>query len=137
MLRFHHSGFIVKDIDAWESKMVFERKIADVIDPIQHARLTLYTHFAGESFIELIQPLGEEAFTWKSLQKQGNHFNHFCYSVDTLEEVSNFALANKLIPVLGPVKALLFEGKSVVFYYNRNRQIIEFLITHHENQDNS
>ena len=117
--------------------MVFEQKVADVIDPVQQARLTLYTHFAGDSFIELIQPLNESAFTWKSLEKQGNHFNHFCYSVDTLEEVSNFALENKLIPVLGPVKALLFDGKSVAFYYTRNKQIIEFLITHHENQDHS
>jgi hypothetical protein len=136
-LKFHHSGFIVKDIDSWEAKMVYEAKIADVIDPVQNARLCLYTHFAGDSFIELIQPLDEQAFTWKSLQKAGNHFNHFCYSVDTLEEVSNFAVENKLIPVLGPVKALLFEGKLVVFYYTRNKQIIEFLITRNENQDNS
>src|SRR5689334_16906484 len=122
-MKLHHAGFIVSDIDSWEKKMVYEAKVADVIDPVQNARLCLYTHYAGESFIELIQPLDEQAFTWKALQKSGNHFNHFCYSVDTLEEVSNFALANKLLPVLGPVPALLFEGKQVVFYFTRNKQI--------------
>ncbi len=109
--------------------MVYEAKVADVIDQVQNARLALYTHFAGDTFIELIQPLNDQAFTWKSLEKNGNHFNHFCYSVDSVEDISNFAAEKKLVPVLGPVPALLFDGKQVAFYYTRNKQIIEFLIS--------
>jgi hypothetical protein len=33
-----------------------------------------------------------------------------------------------MLKVLGPVPALLFEGREVVFYYTRNQQVVEFLI---------
>jgi methylmalonyl-CoA/ethylmalonyl-CoA epimerase len=126
-MRLHHSGFIVEDIDTWENKMLFEEKVNDVIDPIQNARLTLYKNFS-DSYIELIQPLNEQSFTWNSLQKFGNHFNHFCYTVSNLQEMEKVATENKLIQVLAPVPAVLFNNKKVAFYYSRNKQVVEFLI---------
>jgi len=126
-MRLHHSGFIVEDIDAWEKQMLFEEKVNDVTDPIQNARLTLYKNFS-DSYIELIQPLNEQSFTWNSLQKFGNHFNHFCYTVSSLQEMEKVAVENKLIQVLAPVPAVLFNNKNVAFYYSRNKQVVEFLI---------
>ncbi|MGP8216871.1 MAG: VOC family protein [Bacteroidia bacterium] len=127
MLALHHTGFIVKDIDAWEKKMIYEEKVGDVIDPNQNARLALYKNF-GNIFIELIQPLSEKAFAWNSLVKSGDHFNHFCYSVNSVEEMEQNAKKYKLISVLAPLPALLFNGKKVAFYYTRNYQVVEFLI---------
>jgi len=127
MLKLHHSGFIVKDIDAWEKQMIYEEKVGDAMDPLQNARVALYKNF-GNTFIELIQPLSEKAFTWNSLVKSGDHFNHFCYMVSNSEEMKQTAIKYKLISVLAPIPALLFNGKKVAFYYTRNHQIVEFLI---------
>jgi methylmalonyl-CoA/ethylmalonyl-CoA epimerase len=123
----HHSGFVVRDIDSWEKQMVFEEKMNDVIDPVQQSRLALYKNF-GEGYIELIQPLNEQSFSWNSLQKFGNHFNHFCYSVNSMKEMEMTVVRFRLHEVLAPVPAILFNNKKVAFYYARNRQIVEFLI---------
>jgi len=129
MITLHHTGFIVNDIDAYEKHLFYERKVKDVIDNIQNARLALYENYGSSGvYIELIQPLNNDAFTMNALMKQGNHFNHFCYSVDTMEELQAIAADLRLIPILGPVPAILFDNKMVCFYYGRNRQVVEFLI---------
>lgn len=125
-MRLHHSGFVVDNIERWESNMIFEEKVNDVFDPVQHARLCLYRNHS-DSFIELIQPT-KDAFTWNSLQKNGNHFNHFCYEVADTEEMKQILARTRMILVLGPVPALLFEGRQICFYYNKNRQVVEFLL---------
>jgi hypothetical protein len=124
----HHSGFVVSNIDEWEKKMIFEEKIKEVVDEIQHAKLSLYKNF-GSSYIELIQPLNESSFTWNALRKSGNHFNHFCYSISSEEELAQYIKKYSLIKVLSWVPALLFDNKLVSFYYTRNKQIVEFLIS--------
>ncbi len=123
----HHSGFVVDDIDNWETRMVFEEKLEDVIDPIQNSRLTLYKNFS-QPYIELIQPLNEQSLSWTSLKKFGNHFNHFCYSVNSIEEMESVAAGFQLQQVLAPVPAILFNNKKVAFYFARNKQLVEFLI---------
>ena len=126
-MKLHHSGFIVKNIDEYQSKMIFEEKLIDLIDPIQNARLCLYSNYT-DAFIELIQPLNENAFTWKSLQKFGNHFEHFCYLVSSKEEMEMIVTQFRLIRIKEPLPAIIFDNKLVSFYYNHNKQIVEFLI---------
>ena len=126
-MKLHHSGFIVKDIDMWEKNMIYEQKVADIIDPVQNARLALYTNYSN-SFIELIHPQNEQAYTWNSLEKNGNHFNHFCYEVANENELLAIVSNMRMIKVLGPIPAVLFNGKNIYFYFTRNRQIIEFII---------
>lgn len=131
-IHLHHTGFIVDDIDKFAAKMIFEERVADVVDPIQNARLVLFKNFSNV-YIELIQPLNQYSFTWKSLQKNGNHFNHFCYEVADKFILDDFAKKFKLIPVTEPLPALLFANRMVVFYYTRNKEIVEFIIIGDEN----
>src|SRR5688572_6140344 len=126
-MKLHHSGFIVQNINQWEKNMLFEKKLADVVDPLQNARLSLYTNFSN-SYIELIQPLSKEAYTWNSLEKNGEHFNHFCYEVENEKELNEIVSKTRMIKVLGPIPALLFENRNIYFYYNRNKQIVEFVL---------
>jgi methylmalonyl-CoA/ethylmalonyl-CoA epimerase len=126
-MKLHHSGFIVKDIDIWEKNIIYEEKVADIIDPVQNARLALYTNYSN-SLIELIQPQNEQAYTWNSLEKNGNHFNHFCYEVENEPELLAIVSRMRMIKVLGPIPAVLFDEKNIYFYFTRNRQIIEFII---------
>lgn len=130
-LKLHHSGFIVKEIDVWEKQMLFEMKVKDVIDPLQNARLALYRNFS-DTYIELIQPLNQSAYTWNSLKKNGNHFHHFCYEIDNINILNTLVAKNKLILILEPMPAILFNNRYVCFYYTRNKQIVEFLIVNYE-----
>jgi methylmalonyl-CoA/ethylmalonyl-CoA epimerase len=130
-LKLHHSGFIVKEIDVWEKQMLFEMKVKDVIDPLQNARLALYKNFS-DTYIELIQPLNQSAYTWNSLNKNGNHFHHFCYEIDNINMLNTLVAENKLILILEPMPAILFDNRYVCFYYTRNKQVVEFLIVNYE-----
>jgi hypothetical protein len=126
MIKFHHIGFVVSDIEKYQKNMLCQSKILDVFDKIQNARLALYLNF-DNSFIELIQPINEKSFTWNHLKKYGNSFHHLCYSISA-SELDEITSAQRMVKILGPVPAVLFSGKSVVFYYTRNKSIIEFLI---------
>lgn len=126
-MKLHHTGFIVADIEQYEKNMLFEEKVNDVIDPVQNGRLTLYRNF-GDSYIELIQPLNDQAFTYNFLQKSGNNFHHFCYEIGSEEELKAIVAKNKLILVKGPIPAILFDNRPVYFYYSRNKQVVEFLL---------
>ncbi len=126
-MNFHHIGFIVKDIILYEKSLLFEKKINEVFDPIQNAKLCLYSNYS-DSYIELIQPLKENSFTWNALNRFGNHYHHVCYSIHNLEELDALVKKLKLIKILDPVPALLFDNKLVTFYIDRNKKIIEFLI---------
>jgi len=126
-MKLHHTGFVIKNIDTWEINMVYEKKIADIYDPVQNARLALYSNYS-DTMIELIQPHNERAFTWNSLMKYGNHFNHFCYEIDDYSDLNTIVSKMRMIKVLGPVPALLFDMREVVFYFTKNSQIVEFLI---------
>jgi hypothetical protein len=127
MIKFHHIGFVVENIQRWESNMIYNVKIKEVYDELQNAHLSLYENF-HHGYIELIQPANELAFTYNFLKRFGNQFHHICYEADSLETVDDLASKTKLHKVLDPIPAKLFDNNLVVFYYNRNRQIVEFLI---------
>ncbi len=126
-MKLHHSGFVVNDIEIWEKNMIYEKKVAEVFDPLQNAKLALYSNYSN-SFIELIQPINETSYTWNSLKKNGNHFNHFCYEIMDNAELALITSRMRMVKVLGPIPALLFDGLQICFYYNKNKQIVEFLI---------
>jgi len=100
--------------------------VSEAEDPEQKARLALYSGHS-DAFIELIQPMCDESFTWNFLQKNGEGFHHLCYEA-TLDEIMKYSVEKKLVKVLGPVPAVLFGNRDVMFYVDRNRMVVEFLI---------
>jgi hypothetical protein len=127
-MRFHHTGLIVESVSSFEAKMVYEEKLIEVFDPLQDAKLALYRNF-GDSFIELIEPLSQKAFTWNFLKSRiVSPYHHFCYEVVDVVELNNIQSKYRLIPILGPIPAKLFNNELVAFFYTRNKMIVEFLI---------
>jgi hypothetical protein len=126
-MTLHHIGYVVNDIRKFESKMLFEKKINEVFDEKQQAILSLYKNYSN-SYIELIEPLNEKAFTWNQLQKKGDHFHHLCYVINSREELDTIIEQEKMIEIVKSLPAKLFEMKEVSFYLSRNKQIVEFLI---------
>ena len=124
-MKLHHVGFIVDDIDKNIHFFKHKKIVNRIIDKTQNAELVCLD--AGtDTYIELIQPLNENAFTWNHLIKNGTSFHHFCYQVEDLEETDLFMRNNKILKVLGPIDAPLFDMK-VVFGAQRNKTIIEFI----------
>jgi hypothetical protein len=124
---FHHIGYVVNDINRFEMSLIFEKKINRIFDEIQYADLALYKNYS-DVYIELIQPYGEKSHTWNTLMKNGNHYHHLCYSINS-KDLEFLVAKYRLIEVLKPVPAILFENQYVTFYINRNKQLIEFLIS--------
>lgn len=126
-MKLHHLGFVVSDTEVYARNMLLPAAAeAEVEDPVQRARLCLYRSHA-DVHIELIQPLDEQSFTWNFLQKSGEGFHHLCYEAN-LDEIMKYSVEKKLVKLLGPVPAVLFGGRDVLFYLDRNRMIVEFLI---------
>ena len=125
-MKLHHIGYVVSDIATFQKSIIFNEKIFEIYDPIQMATLALYSSYS-DVFIELIQPQNSDSFTWNSLCKFGNHFHHLCYQISK-SDLDRIVFEKKLIHVSGPFKAILFDNQLVDFYYNRNKELIEFLI---------
>ena len=126
-MTLHHIGYVVKDIKQYEKNLLFEKKIRELFDPVQNSQLAVYSNF-NNSFIELIQPLNEKSFTYNFLQKNGGGYHHLCYELNSVAELKKIASAQKLIKIKGPLPAILFDNREVWFYFNRNKQIVEFVI---------
>jgi hypothetical protein len=126
--KFHHIGIVVNSIEQYENQMLPAKKIKEVVDEIQNSKLALYENF-NDSFIELIEPLNEKSTSINSLKKYGNHLNHLCYKTGSFLELDKFMMMNKWMKAFGPVPAILFENKNVVFYLNRFGQLLEFILS--------
>ena len=126
-MKLHHIGYVVKDIEQYEKNLLFEKKVIKLFDPVQNSKMALYSNF-NESYIELIQPLNEQSFTYNFLQKNGSGYHHLCYEIKSREELMKVAADQKLISIKGPIPAILFGNREVWFYFSRNKQIVEFVI---------
>lgn len=126
-MKLHHIGYVVNDISEYEKYLLFEKELKKIFDPVQNSKMALYSNFSN-SYIELIQPLDEESFTYNYLQKKGSGYHHLCYEISSLEELKRIAKEQKLIMVKGPLPAILFNNKEVWFFYTRNKHIVEFII---------
>jgi methylmalonyl-CoA/ethylmalonyl-CoA epimerase len=126
LIRIHHIGYVVRDLDAFAASMPGLTQIADVVDPLQHARLALYTAGDG-SMIELIQPENKQAFTWAHLERSGEGLHHICYEGIAADAIDGLLRRHRLMRIRGPIPAVLF-GRDVLFAVSRQKAIIEFLL---------
>jgi len=124
-MKIHHFGFVVENIDS-ELKYLHKQKLDNrVYDPVQKAELVSLIA-DNQTMIELISPKDEQSFTWNYLKKNGGGFHHICYEVENLDEAKKFFQENRILKVLGPVDAVLFNRK-VIFGIQRNKSIIELV----------
>jgi methylmalonyl-CoA/ethylmalonyl-CoA epimerase len=126
-MRLHHIGYVVKDIVQYEKGLIIEKKVKELFDPVQNSKMVLYSNFS-DSFIELIQPVTEDAFTYNFLQKTGGGYHHLCYEVASQQEMKDVVTLQKMIMIKGPIPAVLFDNREVWFYYSKNKQVVEFVI---------
>ncbi len=126
MIRLHHVGYVVHDLDTYAASLPGLNLEKEVVDPIQNARIALYQVGNG-SHIELIQPLSESAFTWAHLNRAGDGLHHICYEGIGSDAIDDYLRQHRLMRVRGPVHAVLFD-RDVIFAVTRQRAIVEFIL---------
>jgi methylmalonyl-CoA/ethylmalonyl-CoA epimerase len=122
----HHVGYVVHDITYYQKLLNLPHSLIQVNDPVQQAWIALYEQ-PGKPYIELIQPLNESSPTWNFLQKNGEGFHHHCFEC-TEEAMWQHVASQRMIKVMGPVPAVLFDGRTVYFFVTRKMEIVEFLL---------
>lgn len=127
-LRFHHVGVITENLEESVSLYTSLAYTASIpyADPIQKTRIVLMQR-EHEPIIELIVPDGPEspAANWIHRIQAGPY--HTGYEVDDLEAAITFFRHRRLFPVLGPVPAVAFNMKPVVFLWGNRCGLIELL----------
>lgn len=129
-VRFHHVGVITGNLEASISLYASLGYAASIIyvDPEQKARIVLMQREQGP-IIELIMPDSSEspAASWIQRIRAGPY--HTCYEVDDLEAVMAFLRCQRLFPVLGPIPAIAFDMRRVVFLWGDRSGLMELLET--------
>lgn len=125
--RVHHVGLVVASIEKALTQSLWTQHGEAVVDPIQQCRLCLAT-LAGSAqpYVELVEPLHEQAPTWATLQRGGG-WHHVCLAVASPEAGDALMRERRLLPVTPWQPAVLFGGRPVRFAYSRNRELLEFL----------
>ncbi len=125
--RVHHVGVVVANIERALAQSLWTAHGVAVVDPIQQCRLCLATVAGGgEPYVELVEPLHEQAPPWAALQRGGG-WHHVCLAVSTTAAGDALIAARRLLPVTAWQPAVLFDGRPVRFAYSRNRELLEFL----------
>lgn len=126
-INLHHFGIVVKEIESYLDRSLWELRGQVITDPIQRSRLCL-TALPSDALamIELIEPLDDMSPAWRHLQR-GLTLHHVCLSVPTMRAGDALIMEKRLLPVTLWQPAVLFNGRAIRFVYNRNRELIEFL----------
>ena len=128
MLKIHHIGIVVKDIAAYLKSSQYRKSTEVIYDPIQHSNICILVNIYKEPPIELIEPIDEKSTTYQHLKKNGTSMHHLCYEIDSYEKLKEYMKQHRLKRVFGPVEAIVFNRKKVVFCYSVNTGIVEFLL---------
>lgn len=127
-LRFHHVGVITRSLNDSMKLYADLGYSASVTyaDPLQKVRIVLMKR-EDHPIIELITPDGADspATSWIQRMEAGPY--HTCYEVDDLEAVMALLRSQQLFPVLGPLPAVAFDMRRVVFLWSARSGLIELL----------
>lgn len=127
---FHHHGLALQDdADALLVVQLLGYTVGTVVyDPVQDVRLRLCTHPAMPA-IEIVMPGERPGPLDGVLRRHAQLIYHTCYEIaDREAALAAFEEAGvRLIEVLAPVPAVLFDGRKVSFHTAMGFGLIELL----------
>jgi Glyoxalase/Bleomycin resistance protein/Dioxygenase superfamily len=127
-IRFHHIGVITQYL---EDSIVLYSGIgyssSDMYhDPIQKARIVLMRR-NHEPVIELVSPQSPDSPAASWVRRIGAGPYHTCYEVDDMESAAAFFRSTRHFPVLGPVPAVAFDMRQILFLWSNATGLIELI----------
>lgn len=90
--KIHHIAFVVEDIESsmtsfeenYGMELLTRGEMTAQYQIPQEIDVALYQ--AGDNIVELIEPLGEEGWTYDVLQENGDGWFHIAFAVDDIRE---------------------------------------------------
>jgi hypothetical protein len=127
-MTIHHFGLVVRSIQAYLPRSVWELRGQIVTDPLQSAKLCM-VGLPGDAhapLVELIEPLGPDGPCYRA-QSQDPLWHHVCFTFRNRGEADLFAEQGRMLGVTEWKPAVLFGGRPVRFVYGQNRELIELI----------
>jgi methylmalonyl-CoA/ethylmalonyl-CoA epimerase len=132
MFNFHHIGVITTDmaksISFYEGLSYLKSEAFH--DKIQDVEI-VFMEKEDAPRVELVRPLSDKspAYTWINRIQGGPY--HSCYECSDIEEGIKEMEERGLSQVTEIESAIAFEGRSIVFMWNKNLGLIELLEAKH------
>src|SRR5436190_5528955 len=125
---FHHVGIATADIEGsirfYEELGYTSSEIYN--DPEQKAAIALLQRQNGP-IVELISPTDKASPVQGWLDRIRCGASQICYVVDDLEEAMSFLKKTGAVLVYGPVPAIAFGLRRVVFLWGKTSGLVELL----------
>ena len=132
-LKFHHVGIAVSDFERslqYYHLLGYKQFNKNIVrDELQLVDLILLKHDFHPD-IELVRPTSSKSPISNYLKNSNISMYHFCYEVDSFNEVvDKLKKEFRIFNVSKPKPAILFNNRLVAFYYINNVGLIELLQT--------
>jgi methylmalonyl-CoA/ethylmalonyl-CoA epimerase len=129
-LRFHHTGILVRDIEAscreWVSRWCCRIESQVVHDPIQTANVQFLRQPGARQWIELICPDSPESKLAQAARKQPG-LHHLCFESDDIESDLRAFSESGMLVVATPVPAVAFGGRRIAWLMGQDRVLTELV----------
>ena len=97
------------------------------VDPLQRVRVTFLEVAAGQTMIELVEPVGSKSPVQRFLSAKGGGLHHLCYEVNDIgRELIHVRTCGGLM-VARPKPAVAFGGRRIAWCLSASGLLVEFL----------
>ena len=130
MLRLHHFGFVVNNID--QTVLSFARSVngswngAIFHDPVQKVKVTFLLMPGTDVQMELVEP-AEEKSPVRAFLEKGGGLHHLCYEVEDCEQAIKAMRKLGSMIVKRPKPAVAFQGRKIAWVLTSEKLLIELL----------
>lgn len=118
-LRFDHIGMAVRSI-----RDAAGAAVEIIEDPVQRVSVAFVD--MGGVRVELVEPLGAESPVRNSLDK-GHTLLHVCFGVADLDQAIAAGRRHGMHRLTAPVAAPAFDGRRIVWLFNKQFGLIELV----------
>ena len=129
MFKFHHIGYVVKELPKSLEKFMLlgYESIGNFSDNIQDIEINILSK-EYSPIIELIKPLGE-SHSLNNFLGEGHSSNpyHIAYFVEDLDEASKALRSSGFIPTMKKGISVAFDNKPFIFFFNNFTGLIELI----------
>lgn len=130
-MKIHHLGIVVSDVDEALTALGLDRSnISEVVfDPNQKNNLHFIHLPENNLWLELVEPMSEDASTAKYAKKNGLGLHHLAIGTDQLEEIETEYLSRAGSFVLGRyvISVNSFGGQIRTLFIAVKGLILEFV----------
>lgn len=127
-LTYHHVGLLVDNIEDSRqhyTQLFGKEKISNVINVTSQKVKVCFVNHSEGSFIELVEPIGEDSVVYKLLKKRHSYY-HIAYKVKDIHSMVE-KLEKLNYKALDFFNSEGFAGKLCIFLYTPEAHLIELI----------